>query len=104
MNRTRSEGWATGCAVVLALLAAGGLACSGSKSAGAGPVVATGFGAHDGTTGSGGSGGGGDGFELTQAAIDFQGGSSTSRGGLGKDGGDVHILASGDVTIDPSLG
>src|SRR6185436_4635974 len=41
--------------------------------------------------------------ELPQPAVSVQGGTAFSPGGLGQPGGVVHLVAQGDVTIDPML-
>jgi hypothetical protein len=102
-NERSWVGRAAAVAAGLALMAGGGVGCG------------NGGGAIGGITGTGGGPGNSDGgtttgplhppwTELASAVVSVQGGSASSPAGTAQAGGEVHLLAQTDVTIDPSAG
>src|SRR5579871_5545504 len=98
------EGWAGGLGAMLALLMVGSAGCGGGNASGG-----TGGGSGSGnpgvgsTSGSGGSGSTGDPSDLAAPAVSVQGGAAVASGGQGQNGGLVHLVASGDISFDPSM-
>src|SRR6478672_12599863 len=75
--------WGTAAASLAMLeLAVVGKGCGGSS---------TGPGSPDGTV------------VVTEPDLNVSGGAATSSGGQGQAGGTIHMVASGDITIDPSM-
>ena len=85
----------------------GAVAGTGGASAGTGGAVAGTGGVSAGTGGAVAGTGGSPGTvpqpDLTAPAVDLQGGSSPSAGGQGKNGGTIHLIARGAISIDAQL-
>jgi hypothetical protein len=104
MDGNRRSGGArrAGIAACLGLLATLGAACSDGGPGGDGP---SGGGGANGDTGAGSRTGAlyPPWTELAMPAVSVQGGSATAPGGVGQPGGEVHLLAQGDITLDSGL-
>ena len=90
----------------------------GTVVVGSGGAGGAGTGAVGGSSGAAGQAGNGGGIggagatgpvgahapwvELASAVLDVQGGTAVSAGGKGQNGGLIHLVASGDVALDPS--
>jgi hypothetical protein len=98
-----------GCVTLaLGVLAAGGLACGDNQAGGeVGGIGSTsGTGSDGGVTGAGGAAATPlhpPWVELAQAELNVQGGTAMSPGGLGQNGGTVHLVSVGDISFDPTL-
>lgn len=81
---------------------AGGTAGGMAGGAGGGPLGGTGGGPLGGAAGSGPVAPHAPWTDLSQGQLNVQGGTASSPGGVGQDGGLVHVIAGADTTFDPS--